>query len=55
MLILGGIVFTGGTLITMGYGASAGWLGTRLARRMGVLNRVAALLFGGLAAKLALD
>lgn len=55
MLILGGIVFTGGTLITMGYGASAGWLGTRLARRMGVLNKVAALLFGGLAAKLALD
>lgn len=55
MLILGGIVFCMGTLVTMGYGATAGWLGARLARRMGVMNRVAAVLFGGLAAKLMLD
>ncbi|RWR06665.1 LysE family translocator [Paenirhodobacter populi] len=55
MLILGGIVFCTGTLVTMGYGATAGWLGARLAGRMGVLNRVAAVMFGGLAAKLVLD
>jgi len=55
ILILGGIVFTCGAIITMGYGALAGWLGGRLARRMGVLNRVAALLFGGLAARLVFD
>lgn len=55
MLILGGIVFFTGTLITMAYGATAGWLGSRLARRLGILNRVAAVLFGGLAAKLAFD
>ncbi|MFC3061782.1 LysE family translocator [Paenirhodobacter populi] len=55
MLILGGIVFCTGTLVTMGYGVTAGWLGARLAGRMGVLNRVAAVMFGGLAAKLVLD
>lgn len=55
MLILGGIVTVMGGIITMGYGATAGWLGARLAGRMGVLNKVAAVLFGGLAAKLVLD
>ena len=55
MLILGGLVCCTGTLITSAYGATAGWLGARLARRLGILNRVAAVLFGGLAAKLALD
>lgn len=55
MLILGSIVFLGGMIITMGYGATAGWLGMRLVRRMGALNKVAACLFGGLAAKLALS
>ncbi|HEY0275602.1 MAG TPA: LysE family translocator [Paenirhodobacter sp.] len=55
MLILGGIVCLTGMVITAGYGATAGWLGARLAKRMGVLNRVAAVMFGGLAAKLVLD
>lgn len=55
ILILGGIFFCTGTLVTTGYGALAGWLGARLARRMGVLNRVAAVLFGGLALRLALE
>lgn len=55
ILILGGIVFCTGTLITMGYGALAGWMGARLARQMGVLNRVAAVLFGALALRLVLD
>lgn len=55
ILILGTLVMTSGTIVTAGYGATAGWLGARLARRMGVLNRVAAVMFGGLAAKLVLD
>lgn len=55
ILILGGIVCLTGTVITMTYGATAGWLGARLARRMRILNRVAAVMFGGLAAKLVLD
>ena len=44
-----------GTLVTMGYGIAAGYAGQALARRMGALNRVAAVLFAGLAARLALD
>lgn len=55
ILILGGIVLCTGGIITMTYGATAGWLGVRLAARMRLLNRVAAVLFGGLAAKLVLD
>ncbi|MFT3687659.1 LysE family translocator [Paenirhodobacter sp.] len=55
MLILGGIVLCTGTVVTAGYGALAGWLGARIAQRMGALNRVAAVLFGGLAVRLALD
>lgn len=52
MLILGGIVCLTGTAITVMYGITAGWLGGRLVRRMRVLNRIAAVMFGGLAAKL---
>lgn len=55
ILILGAIVLSTGAIITMSYGMTAGWLGARLAARMRVLNRVAAVLFGGLAAKLVLD
>lgn len=51
-----GLVFAlTGTLVTMGYGLAAGYAGQALARRMGALNRLAAVLFGGLAARLALD
>ncbi|MDF2141147.1 LysE family translocator [Paenirhodobacter sp. CAU 1674] len=55
IVLLGSIVTITGTLTTIGYGLTAGWLGARLARRMGVLNRVAAVLFGGLAARLVID
>ncbi|MDD8021769.1 MAG: LysE family translocator [Paracoccaceae bacterium] len=55
IVLLGSIVTFTGTLVTIGYGLTAGWLGARLARRMGVLNRVAAVLFGGLAARLVID
>lgn len=54
ILLLGGLFTLTGTLITCGYGALAGFLGTALGARLGVLNKVAAVLFGGLAAKLVL-
>lgn len=51
-----GLVFAfTGTLVTMGYGVAAGYAGQALARRMGGLNRLASVLFAGLAVRLALD
>lgn len=55
IVMLGGIFAVTGTLITMGYGALAGLVRQRLARRLGVLNRVAAVVFAGLALRLVLD
>lgn len=52
---LGAIFALTGTIITMGYGALAGLVRQRLARRLGVLNRIAAVVFAGLAARLVLD
>ncbi|MEY4698296.1 MAG: hypothetical protein RIT14_2724 [Pseudomonadota bacterium] len=52
VLILGALFTATGTMITAGYGALAGWAGQRLSRRMGLMNRVAAVMLGGLAAKL---
>lgn len=49
---LGAIFAATGTLVTMGYGAAAGWLGLRLAGRLGLLNRIAAVMFAGLAVRL---
>ena len=45
--ILGlGLIFTfTGTLITMAYGIVAGFLGMRLSKHMGVLNRISAVIF----------
>jgi hypothetical protein len=54
VVLLGGIFAFTGTLVTMGYGWVAGVLKHALSARMGVVNKIAALLFGGLAAKLAL-
>lgn len=53
ILILGALFTLTGTAITAGYGALAGWAGQRLAPRMRMMNKLAALMFGGLAAKLA--
>ncbi len=39
----------------MGYGLVAGFAGQALARRMGVVNRLAAVLFAGLALRLATE
>ncbi|MDP3339462.1 LysE family translocator [Frigidibacter sp.] len=53
--ILGAIFTVTGTLVTMGYGALAGVAGRSLSRRMGAMNKIAALLFGGLALRLVAD
>lgn len=55
ILLLGGIFATTGTVITASYGALAGVMGKALGARMGMMNKVAAVLFGALAAKLILD
>ena len=52
LLGLGLIFVTTGTLVTMGYGVAAGWLGARLGARMGLMNRIAAVMFLGLATRL---
>ena len=54
LLILGlGLMFVcSGTLVTMGYGIAAGLAGKALAARMRVMNRVASVLFAGLALRM---
>ena len=52
LLGLGLIFAFTGTLVTMGYGMAAGWLGLRLGRRLGLMNRIAAVMFAGLALRL---
>ena len=55
VVILGSIFAFTGTLVTMGYGIVAGWLGRSLSARMGAVNKIAAVMFGGLAARLVWD
>lgn len=55
IVALGGIFAIGGALATMAYGAVAGYAGRALAARMAAVNRLAAVVFVGLAAKLMLD
>ena len=44
-----GLIFTfTGTLVTMGYGIVAGYAGHMLGRRLGLMNRIAAVMFAGL-------
>ncbi|WBU64032.1 LysE family translocator [Paracoccus aerodenitrificans] len=52
ILGLGLIFATTGTLVTIAYGIVAGWLGLRLGRHLGVMNRVAAIIFAGLAVRM---
>lgn len=52
ILVLGALFALTGTAITAGYGALAGLAGRRLGARLGLLNRLAALMFGGLALRL---
>lgn len=55
IVYLGGIFAVTGTLVTMGYGIAAGQFGRAVGARLGLLNRVAAVMFAGLAAKLATE
>jgi threonine/homoserine/homoserine lactone efflux protein len=55
ILLLGGLFSTTGFFITAGYGVLAGLAGTALGRATGWFNRVAAVVFGGLALRLLLD
>jgi threonine/homoserine/homoserine lactone efflux protein len=52
--ILGlGLIFAfTGTLVTMGYGVVAGYAGQVLGQRLGLVNKIAAVLFAGLALRL---
>ena len=52
--ILGlGLIFAfTGTLVTIGYGVVAGYAGQMLGRRLGLLNKIAAVMFAGLAIRL---
>lgn len=52
ILGLGLIFAVTGTLVTMGYGIAAGWLGARLGARMGVMNRIASVMFTALALRM---
>lgn len=52
VLGLGLMFVASGTIITMAYGAVAGLARQGLARRMGWLNRIAAVMFAGLAVRL---
>ena len=44
-------VFTG-TLVTIGYGVVGGYAGHVIGRRLGVVNKIAAVMFAGLAIRL---
>ncbi|MFC2966617.1 LysE family translocator [Acidimangrovimonas pyrenivorans] len=55
IVLLGGIFAFTGTLVTMGYGLTAGIVRHALGRRMAGLNKLAALIFGGLALRLVVD
>jgi len=55
ILLLGGLFALTGMAVTGGYGMLAGVMGRHLAARMRGLNRLAALVFAGLAGRLALS
>lgn len=50
--VLGAVFTLTGTVITSGYGVLAGFAGQGLARRMGLMNRVAAVMLGALALRM---
>ncbi|MFZ5963484.1 LysE family translocator [Thalassococcus sp. BH17M4-6] len=55
MALLGAIFVATGLIITSAYGALAGLFGAGLRRHQRITNRIAAAVFGGLAARLVLD
>lgn len=52
ILALGLIFLCSGTLVTMGYGVVAGYAGRVMGPRLGIMNRIAAVMFAGLALRL---
>lgn len=55
ILILGIMFSITGMIITSAYGAAAGLFGNVLRARIGLMNKLTALVFGGLAARLVFD
>lgn len=54
IVVLGAVLALTGLVVDALCGLFAGWLGERVNRATGVMNKLAALVFGGLAARLAL-
>ena len=52
ILALGLMFACSGTLVTMGYGVVAGYAGHAIGRRLGLINKIAAVMFAGLAIRL---
>lgn len=55
IVILGAMFATGGFVVVSIIGLSAGVVGAKLKQATGILNKIAAVIFGGLAAKLVFD
>ena len=55
ILILGAIFLLNGAVFTFCLGVGSGYFAAALGRRVGVLNKISAILLGGLAARLIID
>ena len=55
ILWLGLMLFVGGFIFDGAYGVFAGYMASQIRRSAGVMNKLAALIFGGLAARLAVN
>ena len=55
IVILGAMFASGGFIVVSIIGLSAGFVGAKLKQATGILNKIAAVIFGGLAAKLVFD
>ena len=55
ILILGAIFLLNGAVFTLCLGVGSGYFAAALGRRVGVLNKISAILLGGLAASLIID
>jgi threonine/homoserine/homoserine lactone efflux protein len=55
ILILGAIFLLNGAVFTLCLGIGSGYFAAALGRRVGVLNKISAILLGGLAARLIID
>ena len=55
IVLLGAVFMVNSLLFTLALGAGAGWLASGLSARAGLINKITAIVFGGLAARLILD